>query len=247
MAGKNAKLTGENSLNARPHSAAVRGSFKLWGILARKERWGLSWRGRLVLALAVVLAGWGLVLAIHPFLAVTHRVNANVLVVEGWTHYYGVDAAVKEFNANRYERLLTTGGPEEGAGTSSAAYDTEAWQSAELLEKAGLSAAIVQSVPSLFVGRDRTYNSAVTLRNWLHEHDLNIRSINVLTEDAHARRTWLLFQEALGPGVEVGIISAPNPDYDANHWWRSSEGVREVIDETVAYIYVKCLFWPPSK
>lgn len=217
---------------------------QFWGLVTRKERWGLSWRGWFLVALAILLAGWKLALEIHPFLAVTHRVNARVLVVEGWAHYYGVDAAVKEFKTGRYERVLTTGGPEEGMGTSSAVYDTDAWQSAELLEKAGLSSAIVQSVPSVSVGRDRTYNSAVTLRNWFHEHGLNVRSIDVLTEDTHARRTWLLFQEALGPGVEVGIISVPNPDYDADHWWRSSDGVREVIDETVAYIYAKLFFWP---
>jgi len=71
-----------------------------------------------------------------------------------------------------------------------------------------------------------------------------MRSINVLTEDAHARRTWLLFQEALGPGVAVGIISVPDPDYDANHWWRSSDGVREVLDEGIAYGYARFFFWP---
>jgi hypothetical protein len=48
----------------------------------------------------------------------------------------------------------------------------------------------------------------------------------------------------LGPGVKVGIISEPNPDYDAAHWWRSSAGVREVIDESIAYVYAKFFFWP---
>lgn len=183
---------------------------------------------------------------VHPFLTVTHRVPAKVLVVEGWIHDYGVEAAVQEFKAGNYERILTTGGPVEGAGTSSSVYDTEAWQSAELLVKAGVAAEKVQSVPSRFVGRDRTFNSALALRNWLHEHNSQVSDINVLTEDAHARRTWLLFQKALGSGVTVGIISAPNPDYDAHHWWRSSEGVRTVLSEGIAYFYAKICFWPAS-
>jgi hypothetical protein len=219
-------------------------SSKFYGIFTRRERWGFSWRGRVVMALLILLAGWGLALGIHPFLAVTHRVPAKILVVEGWTHYFGVDAAVNEFKTGHYERILTTGGPEEGAGTFSAVYDTDAWQSAELLEKAGIPAGDVQSVPSRFVGKDRTYNSAVVLGDWFHEHGLQPGSINVLTEDAHARRTWMLFQKALGPGVEVGIISVPDPDYDASHWWRSSDGVREVLDEGIAYIYAKFFFWP---
>lgn len=199
------------------------------------------------MALTALLAGWVLVLNIRPFLAVTRRVPARILVVEGWTHYFGADAAMNEFKNGHYERILTTGGPVAGMGTSSSSQDTEAWQSAELLEKAGISTNDVQAVPSRFVGRDRTYNSAVALRDWFHEHGLQPAGINVLTEGTHARRTWLLFQKALGPDVKVGIISVPNPDYDARHWWRSSAGVREVIDEGIAYIYAKCFFWPGSQ
>jgi hypothetical protein len=217
---------------------------KFHGLLVRKECWRLSWRGWLATFVVLLLIAVTGLFEIHPFLAVTHRVPTKVLVVEGWIHDYGVEAAVQEFKAGNYERILTTGGPVEGAGTSSSIYDTEAWQSAELLVKAGIAAEKVQSVPSRFVGRDRTYNSAMVLRNWFQGHDPQVGAINVLTEDAHARRTWLLFRKALGPGVGVGIISAPNPDYDANHWWRSSEGVREVLSEGIAYIYAKLCFWP---
>ena len=221
-----------------------RASSKFWGTFTRRERWGLSWRGRGVVALAILLAGWGLILDAHKFLAVTHRAPARILVVEGWAHAYGVNAAVNEFKSGHYERVLTTGGPVEGMGASSSIFDTDAWQSAGLLKQSGIPAGDVQSVPSRFVGRDRTYNSAVTLRNWFREQGLKVGSINVLTEDAHARRTWLLFQEVLGPGTEVGIISAANPAYDAGHWWRSSDGVREVLSEGIAYVYAKCFFWP---
>jgi hypothetical protein len=213
-------------------------------MFTRRERWGLSWCGRVVMASVVLVGGLGLVLGIHPFLAVTHRVPANVLVVEGWIHGYGLDAAVQEFKTGLYKQVYTTGGPVEGSGTSSSVYDTEAHRSAGLLKEAGIPAEDVQSVPSLFVGRDRTYNSAVALRNWFRAHGLQVGSINVLTEDVHACRTRLLFQEALGPGVQVGIISVPDPDYDASHWWRSSDGVREVIDEGIAYIYAKFFFRP---
>jgi uncharacterized SAM-binding protein YcdF (DUF218 family) len=96
------------------------------------------------------------------------------------------------------------------------------------------------------MSRDRTYSSAIALRDWFREHNMSVHGINVVTEDVHARRTRLLFQEALGPGVEVGIISVPNPDYDASHWWRFSEGVREVMSEGIAYIYAKFFFWPAS-
>ena len=46
------------------------------------------------------------------------------------------------------------------------------------------------------------------------------------------------------PMVKIGIIAAPNPDYDAKHWWRYSEGVREVTGEGLAYLYAKLFFYP---
>jgi DUF218 domain len=215
-------------------------------LFIRKERLGLSWRGRLWLAAIVLLGGIFFLRGVHPFLAVTHREQAKVLVVEGWVSKYAIDGAIQEFKTGHYERVFTTGGPLEGMGASSSIYNTEAYQSAGLLKKAGMPADLVQSVPALFVGKDRTYNSAVAFRNWLQEHNLQGLSFNVLTEDAHARRTWLLFREAFGKSARIGIISVPNPDYDAKHWWRTSEGVREVIDESIAYTYAKFFFWPSS-
>ena len=38
----------------------------------------------------------------------------------------------------------------------------------------------------------------------------------------------------------------PNPDYDQRHWWRYSQGVKDVLTEGVAYIYAKFLFWPSA-
>jgi hypothetical protein len=70
------------------------------------------------------------------------------------------------------------------------------------------------------------------------------KSFNVLTEDAHARRTRLLYEKAFGDGTRVGIISVANPDYEGKHWWSSSQGVREVIGESIAYIYARFFFWP---
>jgi uncharacterized SAM-binding protein YcdF (DUF218 family) len=99
-------------------------------------------------------------------------------------------------------------------------------------------------VPSRVMNRDRTYAAAVALREWFREHDIAAKSLNVLTENVHARRTRLLFQKALGDDVLVGIIAVPNPDYDSKHWWRYSEGVKGVISEGAAYIYARLFFHP---
>jgi hypothetical protein len=73
---------------------------------------------------------------------------------------------------------------------------------------------------------------------------MSITALDVLSWDAHARRTQLLYQKALGDNVLVGIVAAGNPEYNANEWWTSSAGVRTVIGETLAYLYARFLFYP---
>jgi uncharacterized SAM-binding protein YcdF (DUF218 family) len=221
-------------------------SQKLCGIVRLKERWGLSWHGRLFVTAVVLLAIYAVVLNVHPFLAVTHRVNAKILVVEGWIVEYAIRAGADEFKTGDYERIITTGGPVPGSGGPTNDYNTFASVGARRLKAAGLADESVQMVPSHVIGRDRTYSSAIALRRWLSDHNMPLRSLNVVAEGAHARRTRLLFQKALGNDVRVGIISIPNPDYDAKHWWRYSDGVREAIGESIAYIYAKLLFYPST-
>jgi len=220
-------------------------SQRFWGTLTRKERWGLSWRGRLIVVLLSFSIAVFLLFNAERFLAETQRVNSNILVVEGWIHEYAIRAAAEEFKKGSYERVFTTGGPVVGIGRYVNDYQTSASVGADLLKNAGVAPEFVQMVPSRVMDRDRTYGSAVALREWFREHDMaEGKSFNVLTEDVHARRTRLLFQEAFGEGVKVGIIAVPSPDYDAKHWWRYSEGVKDVFMEGLAYLYAKFLFWP---
>jgi uncharacterized SAM-binding protein YcdF (DUF218 family) len=219
-------------------------SQKLWGILIRRERWGLSWHGRLILVLLGFSSAVLLLLNVQPFLAETHRVNTNVLVVEGWIHEYAIHAGAQEFKRGSYQHVFTTGGPVTGIGHYVNDYQTSASVGAKLLKNAGVPSDSVQMVPSRVMDRDRTYGSAVALRESLHEQNMPVHSINVLTEDAHARRTRLLFQKALGKNVTVGIIAVPNPDYDARRWWRYSEGVKDIGSEVFSYIYARFFFHP---
>jgi hypothetical protein len=219
-------------------------SQKLFGIVTRKERWRLSWRGWLLLTSAGLVAAYFAFLNIHPFLAVTHRVNTNVLVVEGWIPRYAIRGGAEEFKNGSYERIFTTGGPGNGDGGYINDYYTSASVGAEMLKKSGVPDDRVQMVPSRVIARERTYSAAVALRDWFHKHNIAIQSFNVLTEDCHARRTQLLYREAFGRKVAVGVIAVSNPDYNPKDWWRYSDGVREVLGETVAYIYARFFFYP---
>ena len=215
-----------------------------WGLVNRKERWGLSWRGVSVVAVIATSICWGWFAFIYPFLAVTERVETRLLVVEGWIPQFAINAAASEFRSGPYHRVFTTGGPIHGAGGFAEDYSTAASLGAERLTRAGLKRDQVQMVPSQISARDRTYSSAIALRDWLVQNAVTVTAINIVTEDVHARRTRLLFQKAFGDGVKVGVIAVPSPDYDPAQWWRSSEGVRGVLGETIAYLYARLIFRP---
>jgi uncharacterized SAM-binding protein YcdF (DUF218 family) len=219
-------------------------SRKLWGVFVRTERWGLSWRGRILVSIVSAGLVVSVYFSVYPFLAITQRVNANVLVVEGWVHKYAIRSAVEEFRRGSYQRIFTTGGPVVGNGGYVNDFQTSASVGADLLKKVGVPDEAVQMVPSHEIGRDRTYSSALALRDWLENHDRSVRSFNIVTEDFHARRTRLLYEKAFGKDVAIGIIAVRNPDYDASHWWRYSDGVREAVGESIAYLYAKLFFFP---
>jgi DUF218 domain len=227
-----------------PMPSSGKSSQKLWGILRRKERWGLSWRGWVLVTSVGLVAAYFAFLDIHPFLAVTHRVNTNILVVEGSIHRYAIRGGVEEFKNGSYEHIFTTGGPWNGDGGYTNDYNTSASVGAENLKKFGVPDELVQMVPSRVIARERTYSSAVALRDWFRDRNLAIHSFNVLTEDCHARRTRLLYKEVFGEKVTVGIIAVSNPDYNPKDWWRYSDGVRDVIGESIAYIYARFFFYP---
>ena len=218
-----------------------------WGIFAKKERWGLVWQGWLIVSVGSVLFALAVVLAIHPFLAPTNRVNTNILVVEGWVHDYVIDAAANEFSTGSYQYVFATGGPTIGHGGYTSDLDTAASVGAGQLRAAGVPISSIYMVPSHVIGRDRTYHSAVALRRWFDDKKMDVHSLNIVSESTHSRRTWLLFQEAFGKNVRVGIIAIKSPDYDAAHWWYYSEGVREVIAEAIAYVYARMFFHPAAK
>lgn len=217
---------------------------RFFGTFSHRDRWGLTRRGWLLAALMLTVAGIMIVLTVYPFLAHTERVDSKVLVVEGWVHEYAVRAAVKEFQTGAYEAVVATGGPVEGSGGYTNDFNTSASVGADLLKKNGLPAGVLSMAPSRVMDRDRTYGSAVALKNWIDQHQVNVTGLNIITENVHARRSRLLFQRAFGNKVRLGVIAVQNPDYDPAHWWRYSQGLKDIVSEGCAYLYAKFFFAP---
>lgn len=224
---------------SQPAEPAVRS----WlGLLDRKPRWGLTWRGHFLLGLVAGLAAFGFARGAYSFLAITDRVDTKILVVEGWVHEYVIEAAVREFRAGQYQIIYTTGGPVVGTGRYTSDYNTSASVGADLLKKAGMAPALVRPVPSREMARERTYSAAVALRDYFERERIPAGAINVVTENVHARRTRMLFRRAFGAGAAVGVIGVPSVDFPSEDWWKYSDGVKDVITEGVAYLYARVAF-----
>ncbi len=153
-------------------------------------------------------------------------------------------AAAQEFRRGGYQMAITVGGPVAGSGGYVSDADTSASVGAHNLRAAGVPGDSVQMAPARIINQDRTYSSATALRDWFRSRSMNVRKLNILTQGPHARRTRLLFQKALGSEVAVGIISVSSPDYNPDRWWRYSEGVRDILEEGLAYLYARLFFQP---
>ncbi len=179
----------------------------------------------------------------YSFLAVSDPVDNGALVVEGWLPDYAFQEAIKEFRKGYHSQIFVTGGPlENGAPLSE--YRTFAELGAATLLRLGGGTNAVQAVPAPRVQLDRTYASAVALKNWLDSHAITETNFNVISLGPHSRRSRLLFEKALGKNYNVGVIAVGNQEYDTNHWWESSSGVRTMMDESIAYLYVRLSFRP---
>jgi len=230
----------------RSSAVIERRTNEFFGLLRRRELLAPTWRGWIVLLLLMVLLAVGLIRSVQPFLALSKPTNGGTLVAEGWVPDYVLRAAIDEFQRHNYDGFYITGGPlERGAPLSK--YKTYAELGAQTVVRLGLESSLVDAVPAPDVRRDRTYASAAALKKWLARQNRDVRKLTVISQGAHARRTRLVYQIAFGPGTEIGIIAVPDRAYEAGRWWASSNGVRAVINETVAYLYARLLFRAPKE
>ena len=182
-------------------------------------------------------------LGIHPFLSVTEPLEEGYLVVEGWLQDDAVPFVLSRYENGTYRGILTTGG-KLSRGSLLREFGSFAELAAETLIRSGVPAERIWPIPALPAARDRTYASAVAVRNWLNASGDATDKLDVVSTGPHARRSRLLFEMALGPGIEVGIIALPTIQYDEESWWKTSSGFRAVTGETLAFLYAKMLFWP---
>ena len=181
----------------------------------------------------------------YTFLAPNEPAGARILVVEGWMESDGLDQALAAFRAGGYERVLTAGGPIE-TWADRLGFASHAELAADYLVKQGLPPAQVTAVPAPASAQERTFLSAVEVRERLKAEGERVAALDVVSWGSHARRTRLMYRMAFGPDVRIGILAAVPRQFGRDDWWRSSVGAKSVLQEYVGLIWTELFFWPPE-
>ena len=185
-------------------------------------------------------------LHLYSFLAPNEPIGAATLVVEGWMPAEELAEVIPLWRQGRYERVVTSGGPIEhefecGVGS------TYAERAREYLVANGLPADAVIAVPAPASAQDRSFLSAVIVRDWAADAGLELDAIDVFSAGVHARRSRALYRMAFGRRIRIGILAATPSDYDPAAWWRKSVGAKVVLDEAIGWLWTELFFWPGAR
>lgn len=175
------------------------------------------------------------VVFVHPFLAVTKRVDADVLVVEGWIPEYMLPQAAKEFREGHYSLFLVSGLQNDPSDRQKSRPTDAALTSAHL-EQLGIPHDAMVPCPAPFARWLRTSKMARAVKEKTGALQFQPRGINVISAGPHARETWVAYQHIFGSSMPVGIISIPKNNYPANRWWLSRQGLIWVPKDFLAWL-----------
>jgi hypothetical protein len=212
-------------------------------LLRRKEVWVPTSTGWALLALLGALALWGFAHGVYSYLAENAPTGHGLLVVEGWMPEEAFTGAVETFRRGAYERFVVTGGPIEDRRCFDG-FATYADLAATRARALGVGEGALAVVPAPASAQERTFRSAVSVRQWAEGSGEPITALDVYSYGTHARRSRWLYQLAFGENVVVGVIASPPTTYTTERWWRSSDGTRDILTELIAWTWMRFFFHP---
>jgi hypothetical protein len=171
----------------------------------------------------------------ESYLACTQRSPAEILVVEGWIGRKGVGAAADEFKRGDYRYIVCTGGLTSNRWEDQSASFAE-MAAAEMI-RLGVPKTNILVATAKITESHRTFEAAVAAWRTLQEAGIKAMALNVFTLGPHARRSALVFSKVNSPGLKIGVIGWVPAEYEHEPWWQSSDRSRELLDETVGYLY----------
>jgi hypothetical protein len=198
--------------------------------------------GMLLILVVLGLSVYMIFQNLAVFLSVNQPVGADYLVIEGWLGKSDLEQAHKIFNNGDYKYAIVSGGPiDDDFNLGPPNY---AERAGKYLATIGLPKQKIVLVPSPHSAQDRTFLSAVIVRDWFSNQLVNVKSLDVFSADVHSRRTRALYQLAFGDRVAIGIYASTPNEFDLSRWWQSSDAAKSVSAELLGWLKVKCCFKP---
>mgnify|MGYP003714808881 CR=1 FL=1 len=195
------------------------------------------------MAMLIAVTLFGLFRNLYGFLAPEQPPQRGLMVIEGWMHDFALDEAVRMYRAGDYSKIISTGVPIE-TGSYIQSFKTYSEMTTARLLKLGVDSSEIITAIGAEAQTDRTYEAAQALRHYIMAYNLTEKDIHLVTTGPHGRRSHLLFRKALGKEYHIGVTCLDKSSYNAKDWYKSSEGVRSVIGELIAYTYAKFFFFP---
>ena len=197
----------------------------------------------IVIVIVIVILIFGYIFKhLAVFLAKNQPVQGQYLIVEGWLDEHSLLKAKDLFEQGSYSLLITSGGPETGQLKPDC--PSYADRAAAFLIMQGFDSNKLHIAPAPASAQNRTYLSAVKVRQWFESQNRPPDSFDIISSSVHARRTQQLYQMAFGDNVKVGIVAIAPQRYSLQSWWQSSEGIKSALAEIVGLGYTFCCFEP---
>lgn len=205
----------------------------------KKEIYLPTKRSWFILLGAFFVIIWCILRYAHPFLALEQPLSStDLVIVEGWMSDDQMQKAAQWIEHQSNDPIVVTTGSGVNKGLARLIdKNSYAAIAKELLSIYGVPAQQVVALPSKQVRKDRTRMTAQTVSQWLAKNP-EIQAITLISEDTHARRSFMIFRKYIPQHFDLGVISLSSLEYEAEQWWTSSEGVRAVLYEGIACLYV---------
>jgi len=211
-------------------------------LIKKQHIWLPTIPGLILISLSSIAMALFIINNLASYLAQQRPLHEGILVVEGWVSEQALLQAIHIYKTNPYQQIITTGGLIKGRRQSE--YKSYADSAAAFMLKNGIRKSEITSLPTPESAQNRTFLSAVIVRDWLQKQNIKTKQINLYSQGVHARRTKALYQMAFGDQYKIGINAAKSIEYTLDNWWESSTGAKAVITETIGLIWVKCCFYP---
>ncbi len=174
------------------------------------------------------------------FLAINEPVGSEYLVIEGWLGKVELEQAFNKFETHNYQDVIVTGGPITNGFNDH--YLTYAERASKYLLSIGFPEKNIITIPSPYSAQNRTFLSAVLVRDWFTDTNIVVHSLDIFSADVHSRRTRSLYRLAFGDEVSIGILASTPDKYELNRWWESSDAAASIAKELTGLIAIACCF-----